>query len=84
LLIEFQKPGFRVRCGSYSQATFEEGIEERVFGQRAVWSKGRGNHIGQDETRFITCFFALSVLGVSTPENKYMEIVRGIGGAPST
>ena len=23
-------------------------------------------------------------LGVSTPENKYMEIVRGIGGAPGT
>ena len=22
-------------------------------------------------------------LGVSTPENKYMEIVRGIGGAPA-
>ena len=24
------------------------------------------------------------VLGVSTPENKYIEIVRGIGGAPGT
>ena len=23
-------------------------------------------------------------LGISTPENKYMEIVRGIGGAPGT
>ena len=24
------------------------------------------------------------LLGVPTPENKYMEIVRGIGGAPGT
>ena len=39
----------------------QEGIEERVFGQRAVWSKDRGNHMGQNETRVITCFFALSV-----------------------
>ena len=23
-------------------------------------------------------------LGISTPKNKYMEIVRGIGGAPGT
>ena len=46
----------------YSQATFEEAKEERVFGQRAVRSKGSGNHMGQDETRVITCFFALSVL----------------------
>ena len=45
----------------YSQATFEEGIEERVFGQRAVWSKGRQSHTGQDETRVIICFFTLSV-----------------------
>ena len=33
----------------------------KSFGQKAVWSKGRGNHTGQDETRVITCFFALSV-----------------------
>ena len=26
-----------------------------------MWSKGHGNHTGQDETRVITCFFALSV-----------------------
>ena len=25
-----------------------------------------------------------SFLCISTPENKYMEIVRGIGGAPGT
>ena len=57
--VEFQPPGFTVGCWCNSQATFEEGIEERDFGQRAVWSKGPGNHIGQDETRVITCFFAL-------------------------
>ena len=45
----------------YKQATFEEAKEERVFGQRAMWSKGHENHMGQDETRGIICFFALSV-----------------------
>ena len=61
LWVEFQPPGFTVRCWCNSQATFEDGIKERVFGQRAVWSKSHGNHMGQDETRVITCFFALSV-----------------------
>ena len=46
----------------YSQATFEEAKEERVFGQRAVWSKGHGNHTRQDKTRGIICFFTLSVV----------------------
>ena len=61
LWVEFQPPGFTVMLWCYSQAIFEEGIEERVFGQRAVWSKDCGNNTGQDETRVITCFFALSV-----------------------
>ena len=30
--------------------------------------------MGQDETRIITCFLLYLFLGVSTPENKYMEI----------
>ena len=63
----------------------KEAKEERVFGQRAVWSKGHGNHMGQDETRVITLVSLLyQFLGISTPENKCMEIVRGIGGAPGT
>ena len=61
LWVEFQPPGFRVTCWCYSQAIIEEGIEERDFEQRAVWSEGHGNHTGQDETRVITCFFALSI-----------------------
>ena len=61
LWVEFQAPGFRVRGWYYSKATFEEGIEERVLGQRAVWSKGHGNHPGKDKTRVVTCFFAVSV-----------------------
>ena len=66
-------------------STFEEGIEERVFGQRAVWSKGHGNHMGQDETRVITLVSLLyQFLGISTPENKYMEIIRGMGDVPGT
>ena len=41
--------------------------------------------MGQDETRVITLVSLLyQFLGISTPENKYMEIVRGIGGAPGT
>ena len=32
LWVEFQPPGFIVRCWCYSQATFEEKIEKRVFG----------------------------------------------------
>ena len=59
--VEFQPPGFTVRCWCNSQATLEEAKEERVLGQRAVWSKGHGNHMGQDGTRDIICFFALSV-----------------------
>ena len=63
LPVEIQPPSFRVRWLCHSQATFEERVEERVFGQRAVWSKGHGNHTGQEETRVITCFFALSFSG---------------------
>ena len=59
LWIKFQLPVFWVRWLCHSQATFKERVEERVFGQRAVWSKGHGNHTGQEETRVITCFFAL-------------------------
>ena len=33
----------------------------KSLGQKAVWSKGSGNHTGQDETRGIICFFTLSV-----------------------
>ena len=62
LWVEFQPPGFTVRCLCNSQATFEEAKEERVFGQRAVWSKGHGNHTGQDKTRGIICFFTISVV----------------------
>ena len=61
LWVEFQPTGFRVTFWCHSQAIIEEGIEERDFEQRAVWSEGHGNHTGQDETRVITCFFALSV-----------------------
>ena len=61
LWVEFHPPGFTVRGWCNSQATFEETKEERVFRQRVVWSKGHGIHTGQDETRVITCFFALSV-----------------------
>ena len=83
LWVEFQPPGFTVRCLCNSQATFEEAKEERVFGQRAVWSKGSGNHMGQDETRVITCFFALSVPWLFYPDNKHMES-QSIGSPPGT
>ena len=44
--LSFKPPGFTVRCWCNSQATFEDEIEERVFGQRAMWSKSHGNYIG--------------------------------------
>ena len=46
LWVEFQPPAITVRCWCNSQATFEDEIEERVFEQRAVWSKSHGNHMG--------------------------------------
>ena len=61
LWVEFHPPGFRVKCWCNSQVTFEEAKGERVFGQRVVWSKVHGIHTRQDETRVITCFFALAV-----------------------
>ena len=62
LWVQFHPPGFRVRCWCYSQATFEEGIEERIFGQRVVWSKGHGNHTGQDETSHYLFLCSISSL----------------------
>ena len=41
--------------------------------------------MGQDETRVITLVSLLyQFLGISTPENKYMEIIRGMGDVPGT
>ena len=60
LWVEFQPLGFTIRCGCNSQAAFEEAKGERVFGKRVVWSKVHGIHTRHDETRVITCFFALS------------------------
>ena len=60
LWLEFQPPSFTIRCLCYSQATWGN-KRGKSFGQRAVWSKRRGTHTGQDETRVITCFFALLV-----------------------
>ena len=40
---------------------FTSHLWRRIFGQRTEWSKGHGNHLGQDETAAIICFFALSV-----------------------
>ena len=55
----------------------------KSLGKTVVWSKGDGNHTGQDETRVISCFFALSFPWCfyswkQVPGN------RGIGGAPGT
>ena len=49
------------------------------YGQKAVrvtWGKMK------QESLFVSLLYQF--LDVSTPENKYMEIVRGIGGAPGT
>ena len=39
---------------------FTSHLWRRIFGQRTEWSKGHGNHLGQDETAAIICSFALS------------------------
>ena len=36
----------------------------------------------KQESLLVSLFYEF--LGISTPENKYMGIVRGIGGAPGT
>ena len=84
LRVEFHPPGFRARCWCYSQASFQEGIEERVFGQWAMWSKGHGKHVGKMKPESLLVSLLYQFLCVSTHENKYMEIVRGIGGTPCT
>ena len=48
-------------------------------GQRAV-----GITRGKMKQESLLVSLLYQFLGISTPENKYMEIVRGIGGAPGT
>ena len=48
-------------------------------GQRAM-----GITQGKMKQESLLVFLLYLLLGVSTSENKYMEIVRGIGGAPGT
>ena len=49
-----------------------------------MWSKGHGKHVGKMKPESLLVSLLYQFLGVSTPENKYMEIVRVIGVAPGT
>ena len=83
LWVEFHPPDLRVRCWCYAQATFEEGIEEFLDREQCVqrimgitWGKMK------QESLLVSLFYQF--LCVSTPKNKYMELVRGTGAAPRT
>ena len=57
----------------------KEFLVREQCGQRAMgitWDKM------EQETLFVSLLYQF--LGISTSENKYMKIVRGIGGAPGT
>ena len=57
----------------------KEFLGREQCGQRAMgitWGKMK------QESLLVSLLYQF--LGISTPENKYMEIVRGIGGAPGT
>ena len=57
----------------------KEFLGREQCGQRAMgitWGKMK------QQPLFVPLLYQL--LGVSTPENNYMEIVRGIGGAPGS
>ena len=54
------------------------------FGQKAVWSIAVGITQGKMKQKSLLVSLPYQFPGISTSENKYMEIVRGIGGAPGT
>ena len=82
--VEFQPPGFTVRCWCYSQAIFEEAKEERVLGREQCGQRALGITQGKMKQKSLLVSLPYQFPGISTSENKYMEIVRGIGGAPGT
>ena len=57
----------------------KEFLGREQCGQRAM-----GFTQGKMKQESLLVFLLYLLLGVSTPKNKYMEIVRGIGGAPGT
>ena len=48
-----------------------------------MWSKGHGKHVGKMKPESLLVSLLYQFLCVSTHENKYMEIVRGIGSSPA-
>ena len=62
----------------------EEAKVERVLGREQCGQRAMGITRGKmkQESLFVSLLYRF--LGIPTPENKYMEIVRGIGGAPGT
>ena len=62
----------------------EEAKVERVLGREQCGQRAMGITRGKmkQEALFVSLLYLFH--GISTPENKYMEVVRGIGGAPGT
>ena len=74
LWLEFQPPGFTVRCWSNSQATFEEAKEERVLGREQGGQRAVGITRGKMKQESLLVSLLYQFLGVSISEYKYMEI----------
>ena len=62
----------------------EEAKVERVLGREQCGQRAMGITQGKikQEALFVSLLYQL--FGLSTSENKHMETVRGIGGAPGT
>ena len=61
----------------------EEAKVERVLGREQCGQRAMGITWGKMKQQPLFVSLLYQFLGFSTPENKYMEIVRGIGGAPA-
>ena len=62
----------------------EEAKVERVLGREQCGQRAVGITWGKMKQESLLVSLLYQFVGISTPENKYMKIVRGIGGAPGT
>ena len=57
---------------------------KEILGRKQCGQKARGITRGKMKQVSLLVSLLYHFLGVSTPENKYMEIIRGIGDVPGT
>ena len=58
--------------------------KKEFLGREQCGQRARGITWGKMKQESLLVSLLYQFLGISTSENKYMEIVRGIGGAPGT